>query len=276
MAGTLLIWDYIITIQQEVKYIWLAKWTPGKVLYLGIRYAGMVEALLCFWVIFNANSAPTSCNVLVKLSLSIAYVTYLAGSLVFALRTWAIWNRSRWCGIVVGLAWTGNTISTIYSLVTNAIMATVPMENYDPSFLGCGAGPAPWDLTRSSIWGYCYAGYEAVIFALTLARGVRYLMKPTPLMHVLYRDAFVGSLVLFAVTMVFAILPTHVNNPGTFYWTYFIEVSFYFLVPWRIILNLREATMDLDGWDVTTVANSSPESYAMPDRGRGTGEGEHF
>jgi len=211
------------------------------------------------------NVTPTSCNVLLKLSLCIAHLTYLGGSLVIALRTWAVWNRSRLCGIVVGAAWTGNTVSTLYNLIANAMLGALPMETYDPRVRGCGPGIAPWVLYRVSIWGYSYAAYEAFIFILTLARGIRYLMKPSPLMFLLYRDAFIGSLTLFVVTLLFAIVPSQVaadDSQMAFNYTYDIGVIFYFFVPCRIILNLRETTMELDGWDLTTAPSPSVPTNA--------------
>jgi len=265
IAGSLVIYDYVLTLQQEIDYVWFRKWTPGKILFLSVRYLGLVWVCLCLWAVFTTGATPTACNVIVRLTVCSAYSAYLAGSLVFALRTWAIWNRTRWSAILIGAAWIGNSISTIHSLVVNGILDTLPMEQYAPSLPGCGAGPTPGSFAQASTSGYCYAAYETIIFLLTLARGIRYYTKPTPLMFVLYRDAFVGSLALWAVTMLFAILTSLIETEIAFNFAYFLEVSFYFLVHWRIILNLREATMDLDGWDVTTAARTAAtESSTVP------------
>ncbi|EIW75131.1 hypothetical protein CONPUDRAFT_77414 [Coniophora puteana RWD-64-598 SS2] len=35
---TLIVYDYFLTLSQEIEYIWGAKWTPAKVLYLINRY----------------------------------------------------------------------------------------------------------------------------------------------------------------------------------------------------------------------------------------------
>ena len=40
---TILLYDYVLSFSDELRYIWRAKWNPGKWLYLAIRYIATIE-----------------------------------------------------------------------------------------------------------------------------------------------------------------------------------------------------------------------------------------
>ncbi|KZT57300.1 hypothetical protein CALCODRAFT_517522 [Calocera cornea HHB12733] len=41
---TLVCFDYLVTLPQEIALIWLTKWTPGKALFIVVRYVGLLAA----------------------------------------------------------------------------------------------------------------------------------------------------------------------------------------------------------------------------------------
>ncbi|KIK38379.1 hypothetical protein CY34DRAFT_395457 [Suillus luteus UH-Slu-Lm8-n1] len=51
-AGIVVVYDWVLTIGQEIELIWRQRWSPMTVLYLGIRYIGLPYSIvnqLCHW-----------------------------------------------------------------------------------------------------------------------------------------------------------------------------------------------------------------------------------
>ncbi|KZV86307.1 hypothetical protein EXIGLDRAFT_587720, partial [Exidia glandulosa HHB12029] len=66
------VWDFVLTLREEVRWIWGSSWGLGKILFLLGRYMTWAEVIL-------------------------------AVCLILILRTWAIWKRSRrvLCGLLI-------------------------------------------------------------------------------------------------------------------------------------------------------------------------------
>ncbi|KZP01269.1 hypothetical protein CALVIDRAFT_129211 [Calocera viscosa TUFC12733] len=242
---SLVFFDYVITLPQEIDLIWSTKWTPGKGLFVFIRYVGLLAAAVSLYVRFGANVTPLSCTVATWCSLSSVYLVSVATGLVLALRTWAIWNRTRWCAALVGVVWlaasTGTIVYTVISLAGSS-----QYGNFD-GLPGCMVAdtPATADVV-AKVYSFGVA-YEPIIFIMTIIRGFRHLSNPSAMMKVLYRDAFCASVCM----LTFAIIDLVLANSDSSLFLIFdlIGFAFSFIVPCRIILNVRQSTMDLSPWD---------------------------
>jgi len=250
IAGTLFLYDYLLTFQQERALVWKAKWTYGKALFLFIRYMGFVVLAGFFVVEFEQPISQLSCSVLMFMCLTCSIVVILCAGLVLALRTWAIWDRSWICGIIVGVAWCSVTVLVVTFLVISNIYLEPDGNAALPSLAGCGAILPPLSAAAALKLFICLATYEGLIFVMTVIRGIGYFYNSAPLMLILYRDAFLASTCLLALTITDAILSS--GDSTQFYLPFMISLALYFITPCRIILNLREATMYVDEWDLAT------------------------
>ncbi|EJT96797.1 hypothetical protein DACRYDRAFT_25486 [Dacryopinax primogenitus] len=269
-AASLIFFDYFLTFPQEVRLVWASKWTPGKVLFLFIRYVGLTDAAVSIYVQFGTTVTPRSCLISMYWSLLSMFVTSVAASLVLALRTWAIWNKSKMCGAIVFTGWiVGTTCSAFYTI--RSIIGSSPYSNIFglPGCIDTTTAAAANDAVKVYAFG---CAYEILIFLLTLARGLQQLSSNSPtLLLVLYRDAFIASVwtLAFSITDV-ALSAT--QNPNFYFWC-LIGFAFSFIVPTRIILNLRASTMQIDQWDVTTGhQDMSPRAIASPRRSNRSGQ----
>ncbi|KZP01268.1 hypothetical protein CALVIDRAFT_559894 [Calocera viscosa TUFC12733] len=245
---SLMFFDYLITFPQEVHLIWGAKWTPGKVLFLVIRYFGLAAACVSLYVQFGTTVSTRSCTISMYWSLLSMSVISICASLVLALRTWAIWNKSIVVGSIVAVAWVTSTVcSLVYTI--RSIMGSSPFGNVFglPGCIDTTTTPAAADAVR--VYAFACA-YEIVIFSLTLLRGFQQLSKHSGLLLVLYRDAFVASIWSLGFGMTDVVLSATQNT--NFYFWCLIGFAFSFIVPCRLVLNLRASTMELDLWDVAT------------------------
>jgi len=253
VAGTLFIYDYVLTFHQERALVWTSKWSHGKALFLFIRYTGFLVLGAYFVVQYRNPISKPACTGLIFLCLSFNLAVILCAGLVLALRTWALWNRDRICGILVGMAWcTVTVLAMTFLVISNISLEPAAGDGLFPGILGCGAVISPASAAADLKLFFCLATYESIIVIMTIIRGLRYFYNPAPLMLVLFRDAFLASICLLTLTMANAILSSMVSPK--FYIAYMISLAFYFITPCRIILNLREATMVVDEWDLATTS----------------------
>ncbi|EIW74422.1 hypothetical protein CONPUDRAFT_78073 [Coniophora puteana RWD-64-598 SS2] len=111
--------DTLTNLDFEVKYIWKAKLSVIKVLYLLTRYMAYINVVLALWYFtFGHNLTPRMCE-------NAATAVYL----MVATRTWAIWGRNR--KIAVGmvclyLGCVAGGVYTIYMFFQSAIITSNP------------------------------------------------------------------------------------------------------------------------------------------------------
>ncbi|THV01813.1 hypothetical protein K435DRAFT_793029 [Dendrothele bispora CBS 962.96] len=84
-SSTLLVYDYLLSIQEENELIWSSKWTWMKVLYIIQRYMPLGDTVtLLSTAAFKRNPTPEFCRGLMTTS-----------TLILAFRVWAICKTSR-------------------------------------------------------------------------------------------------------------------------------------------------------------------------------------
>ncbi|KZP01202.1 hypothetical protein CALVIDRAFT_559836 [Calocera viscosa TUFC12733] len=254
MAGTLTAYDYILTFKQERDLIWKAKWTPVKALFLFIRYSIILDMIGFFYIDFGRQVSDRSCTVVTTTVLANIGMVYLCAALVIALRTWAIWECDRICGAIIAVAWSAIVVLTVYFTVY-CIQGVSGFGISDfAGFAGCGEKNTPESLSAVLKSYIALATYEGLIFLVTVIRGIRYLYRPSSLMFVLYRDAFLASTCLLTLTIVVAVLST--MNSDFFDIPFLLSLAVYSIAPCRIILNLRDSTSSLDRWDLSTTSQT--------------------
>ncbi|KZP01228.1 hypothetical protein CALVIDRAFT_594732 [Calocera viscosa TUFC12733] len=254
VAGTLTAYDYILTFKQERDLIWKAKWTPPKALFLFIRYSIILDMIGFFYIEFGQQVTDRSCTVVMNIVLANCCVVYLCAALVIALRTWAIWERNRICGAIIGVAWSAVVVLAIYFTVDIIRGVSAFGISGLADFAGCGATNTPESLSAALKSYMALAAYEGLIFLMTVIRGIGYLYRPYSLTFVLYRDAFLASTCLLTLTIIIAVLSA--MNSDFFHVPFLISLALYSIAPCRIILNLRDSTSSLDRWDLSTTSQT--------------------
>ncbi|KZP01227.1 hypothetical protein CALVIDRAFT_127662 [Calocera viscosa TUFC12733] len=254
IAGTLTAYDYILTFKQERDLIWKAKWTPVKALFLFIRYSVILDMIGFFYIEFGQQATNMSCTVVMDMALANVCMVYLCAGTVISLRTWAIWERNRICGVIIAVAWSASVILAIY-LTVCVIQGVSAFGLGDVAgFAGCGAAYTPESLSAALKSYIALATYEGLIFLMTVIRGIGCLFQPYSLTFVLYRDAFLASTCLLTLTIVVAVLSA--MNSDVFLLPFLVSLAFYSIAPCRIILNLRDSTSSLDRWDLSTTSQT--------------------
>ncbi|KAF9534469.1 hypothetical protein CPB83DRAFT_844266 [Crepidotus variabilis] len=97
---TLLLWDYAITLQDEISDIWLKPWTLGTVVFFMNRYSPFVDMSMALYMNFQISS-PQYCERMYKAILVFLAAGLGVSELVILLRTWAIYHRTATMGYLL-------------------------------------------------------------------------------------------------------------------------------------------------------------------------------
>ncbi|EJT96790.1 hypothetical protein DACRYDRAFT_60032, partial [Dacryopinax primogenitus] len=105
-------YDYLLMFPKERRYIWGAKWTPGKILFVLVRYMPFIDLPLWPFDAFLAN-LPLDCDVATYITIIGLVIACVLADVVYGLRTWALWSRNRYVGwflLFAGVAFNGTAI----------------------------------------------------------------------------------------------------------------------------------------------------------------------
>lgn len=243
-ATSLYVYDYLLTFHQEVEFIWRSELSYGTALFIFIRYTAFLNLAGYLFIGFGNPVSQLSCRVVAEvLECSTVIVMFCAG-LILALRTWAIWNRSWICGGILAVAWLTMVALVLVFDIPAAIRLLTDPDAAFPGLAGCALTSTPTTAPGVTRMFSSLAVYEGLIFILTAIRGLNYLYMPSPLILILYRDAFLASTCLLALTVLDSSLSS--TDSTQFYIPYLLSVAFYSIAPCRIMLNLRETAMHVD------------------------------
>jgi len=196
---SLMTYDYLMMLPDEVRYIWSARWTSswGIILYFLTRYLAFVDASIITAFLFDSRIPVHSCATIYRVAAWFELVGITVAEAVLLMRTYAIWGQSR------------KILYVVLLLSTVVIPCAVVME-IDLSTLEFYPSPSPTIAPCVSSGGKSilyidYAlvlGVEFVVISLTIWIGVKQWRKDfNPLTTVLYRDAIMFASILFVVSI---------------------------------------------------------------------------
>ncbi|KIJ41009.1 hypothetical protein M422DRAFT_31917 [Sphaerobolus stellatus SS14] len=211
VSFTILLYDYILSLPSEKRYIWSSHLGIGKCLYLLSRYLVFMDVTLSFILHSAPTMTPETCTTLFKFIAGLNTAGILISEISLAYRTWVLWDTSRTMGIlllglVVVLGGVGLGLSTVTSTVSleNMKFPTPPV----PAHVSC------WEvspLERLS-FSMCYlvvALGETALISLTVYRlksqghciTLTTIMKRPSLGAVLCRDGIMYYAYILAISI---------------------------------------------------------------------------
>ncbi|CAE6482287.1 unnamed protein product [Rhizoctonia solani] len=189
----LLIYDCVITIDQEVKFVWSQRWSFGKVVYLFIRYATilmMIGHVACIHVLNSPIAAVAAIFVWSQV------VIIIAGSSVLVVRTWLLWGGARWVlAALIGGLILASALSIYYVNIDMERFSIITSVN-PQLFHGCVVRipPTVWRPFVSPLV------YETFIIILTVVK-VSLTPNRAPLVMRLLLDGTLYYVVVVAVLL---------------------------------------------------------------------------
>jgi len=103
-AWVMFIWDYVISLDQEVDYIWRGRIKSSNAKYLFLRYTSLVLFTLETFMTLQTDEL---CVVYMHITLWPQLVINALAEYVLAARVVVIWENSKWALCAVTTAWVG-------------------------------------------------------------------------------------------------------------------------------------------------------------------------
>ncbi|KAI0048459.1 hypothetical protein FA95DRAFT_1038106 [Auriscalpium vulgare] len=252
-ALAFLIWDVLITLDDEVEYIWRkpnrywAKW-----LYLFVRYfAVMIQIALLFVgteIAASLHYGPHACVSWYIFQEVTTQVLIASVEIILMIRVHALYDRNRAVTATLLLLFLAENITMIATLV--AVAQDVQMNSY------CVVLHTPH---RLLLFAIAFVLFETMLFILTLFKFIRAFQTGwgrTPVITLLMRDGTWAFALIFATLCVNGAFYLGTTSPLTsvaFPWLISIEA----FAGSRLILNMQ--TLDSGDEPSSTVLSSRIE-----------------
>ncbi|KAF8590853.1 hypothetical protein K439DRAFT_1657189 [Ramaria rubella] len=233
----MLLYDYLLTLESEIQYIWPAPWSLGKVMYFCTRYPGLADGALLTYL----HTAPRSitnqeCSNIYKATGWMIMGGVLIAEFVLIFRTWAIFGK--------------NKILAIMLLVFGCLLI-IPAVVFEYKGLDetqfvhlRTLSTTCWEINSPGailFVDYIFiAVFESLILVLTVYKGVQHLRyNRSNLVFTLYRDGVLFYVYLIGFSLVNIILLVLGPKPGPN--LMLMQRALHSILTARLLLNLREA-----------------------------------
>ncbi|KII94860.1 hypothetical protein PLICRDRAFT_169569 [Plicaturopsis crispa FD-325 SS-3] len=236
VAAALLVFDYGLTIEQEIRLVWPTPFNAGKALYFLTRYPPFADTFMVLYHQF-AIMSPTTCSGIYKaIGYMLGFGTLVAES-ILALRTWVIWRRDMRIAFGLGLGLVLFWVPVFYfdAQALNSIVFTTPPQ---PNLPGC------YVATQKNVLFVVFVMimvFETLILILTLVKGIDHFRRTTSsLVTVLYRDGLTFYIYLFVLSIInVAVLLNAPHGYSTLLTA--LQRVLHSIFSARILLHLRQA-----------------------------------
>jgi len=238
-AVMVLLYDWLLVLPREIKYIWRASWNYTKVLYLFARYIPFVSTALLFRNQFALDPTPDSCRKTLESSCWISVIGINMTEIILAIRTYAVWNKDRRVGI--GLALLLGLCQIPNAIIAEKFVRDINfIQNPFPEiYRGCVASRATKLIFVSWV---IFIVMEGVVLVLMIISAVKTYRKHTSnFLNVIYVDGIRFYVYIFCVTLanilITVLLPIDFIGVGSS-----IEIVLHSNLACRLVVGLREAS----------------------------------
>jgi len=252
-ASAIIVYDHLITLDQEIELIWKAQWSIVKYLYFINRYyvlfcvvfnnyalftTSLTDSFCLRWFQWQGWTGLITCMIAEAILQMRLYALYLMNKKVLAFMLICFLASSTCAAVIMG---------TVLSRIT-AISELVPGQNF---CIPLGIPP------HFYVFWIPIIAFETVLGALALIRGVQTVNSDQGLLHfgrdlvnILIRDSVLYFLVIFATYLTNIVVWSTQSE-------YLTEIPIAFAAAMscvmgsRIILNLREVKRELSFWQTS-------------------------
>jgi len=235
-SAALVFYDWFLTSGDELDFLWCrGRFTFARILFILARYPGLACAIVgVFPQTVHQNSITTCLTV----------VTILSSELILAMRTWAIWGRSRPILVFLTILLLACAVPAI--VVVNRDMVTavaVPSATLD--------GEEPCSVLESDVkhaWVVPYVGvivFEIVVLSLTLYRVLKcYRLAPiqrSRLLDILWIDGVIYFAFMFLLGVLNIGLAVQISDTKTRNGCTQLQTILHSVLSTRIVLHTGRA-----------------------------------
>lgn len=247
----LLFYEILLTLDQEIEFIWRRPWKPSTVFYVFIRYFGTVYNLILN-VLMLAPKSPTSCNITLGLQSWGGCVVWWAVQGILQMRLYALYHCSKKLLVFMTLFYLAEIGVMMWILIASnllsgqTIVETISFPGQRTTDL-CGSLVIT---AYSYIWVPCLA-FDSILAILAIWAGIKQSRQQSHFRSPrLNRPRIIdvliqGNVIYFLSPLVTLILLVKHNVSLKVQWfadTLLFRAPVTILVGCRLVLSIREAT----------------------------------
>ncbi|KAH0838057.1 hypothetical protein J3R83DRAFT_6297 [Lanmaoa asiatica] len=234
------VWDWIISLPREWRFIWKTTWTPVKVAYLFCRYWVIVVVPYLLYA-FVTNHTQEVCEKIYKIPVALAMWNQVGSESVLLIRTYAFFNRNVYLLVALVCALAGVVAYQLYVDASQMILlafVTPPYvsEELAKSTIGSRHDPGPGPLFP----GIAPLLFDTLVTAMTVWQAFHIRIRNgganSKLIQTFLREGNVAYMHVSLYPVTFPLRPRQVisalNIP--------LSVMMAPLLACRLILDLRE------------------------------------
>ncbi|KAJ3540135.1 hypothetical protein NM688_g6266 [Phlebia brevispora] len=200
MSLTVLVYDWLILLDDEVEYMWKSKSSFIKILYFIIRYPTFSDVCLSMAYYFSQHITASHCKTYDVVAIYITAVGTALTELVLIWRTYALWNKSRKVLATLLIIWTIWVCGDMYPVVKFA-GSLVFLDQKLPGVPGCILANGD-DIVF--IPYVTLLANEVVIVIFTMIKTIgNYRSTRSVLAKRLYNDVGMETIILFRIYLSF-------------------------------------------------------------------------
>jgi len=262
VSTTILVYDVLITMPDEIRLIWPWEWRIGKVLYLVTRYSAFIDNIIfqVFW--FKNGMSARTCKVMFDTGSWFLFCGIVIAQWIICMRTYALWGQKKIILallITLCLATEISSIILMHRFLDDMIWTISPFPTISKCFVVIPDNKLYIDYGLIMV-------VELTIVSLTVWKGIQQwrVRGTSTLLSTLYRDGALFFASLFAISMANFLL--YVTTPSELAMLEFllpeIQRTLHSVLTARIILHLRDAVVSTSGGDTRVL--SSLHAYRPP------------
>ncbi|KIM39321.1 hypothetical protein M413DRAFT_29486 [Hebeloma cylindrosporum] len=238
-AGSIaiLLFDTLLTFEDEVRAIWLTTWNYTKVMYILTRYSAFVEAGMIIYQVSIPGDWYDKCSLAFKVSAWLFIFGLGFGEIIMTTRTWAVWNRNRFLAYALPIFY---IVVWAVAFALNAIF--VQGSKFDPNprtpYVGCYATRTDPILFISWVLLLFYDTVMFILMAIPALRAYR-SQGSSRLVKMVYRDGVVYYLYLFVMSLA-NIIVTLTFPPDLILIVTYLSRMIHALLACRVVLHINK------------------------------------
>jgi len=235
-----LVYDYVLCIGLEVKYVWYAPWGLPKILYIWTRYLGLLLMTLMVWTSGVSNYNPKFCVAFFNIETWGSVWMMGTVSSILLLRIYAMYERGRKVAIFAVTISVGQIIAACVILGTQLVTVYTPpalLAQYN--LPGCFIGESPPELV--TYWIARLAFDSILLLMVGYKMTHRYVSyNKTDLLDIMIKDNVSTFIFIFCVQSVnlfiYRLAPTELAAVALPF-----SIATDIIMSTRLILHIREA-----------------------------------
>jgi len=241
-STSLLVYDYFLTLPQEISLVWMSPWNLYKFLFFLTRYPMIMTMSLGLYR--NVALSVPHCKFVDVFTDYTSIIWISVAEVVMAARVWALWQRNFSIGVFLAFLITGLTVVSIvaearYSSVAQYVMIPPEVVHFAP---GCHDFVTPE--FSSTLFQAPYISVmivETLVLMLMLARSISHykMLSHSRFLLIFYQDG-VMYFVILAVVAIVNIIVVQRAPPELANLCLSLQRALHPILSARILLHMRE------------------------------------